>query len=121
MSLITRQGRYAVTVYPDLSYTDRDGNAATKAGLVPVETTATVHPMGFSGTAARRAEMDKEGHVSEQVAVIYFPRGDTSLSHPLGPQSVVVWEGKRWQLFGHAKSFNGSSRTARHTYQLKRG
>lgn len=120
MSLIDRPGRYTITVYPEVMVVDKDGNKATRAGDVGIEATATIHPMGFSGTAARRAEMDREGHISEQIATMYFPRGDTQLSHPLGAQSVVIWEGKKWQLFGDAKRFNGSDRTARLLYQLKR-
>lgn len=120
MSLIDRSGRYTVTVYPEEMVIDRDGNKHTRASSTGITTTATVHPQGFSGTAARRAEMDREGHISEQIAVLYFPRGDTSVEHPLGPQSEIEWQGQRWQIFGHGKQFNGSSRTAHITYQIKR-
>ncbi|QKT09218.1 hypothetical protein HUN08_12605 [Gordonia sp. X0973] len=117
---MSRSGREEVVVYPEIKTTDRDGNPHTRPDSVGITTSATVHPMGFSGTAARRAEMDNEGHLSEQVCVIYFPREDDSISHPLGPQSAVVWKGEKWQLFGHGKQFNGSRRTRHISYQMKR-
>ena len=119
MSLIRRQGRTTVTVYPQVDGYDRDGNPHSKPSATGIVTTATVHPMGFSGTAARRAEMDREGHLSEQVCAIYFP-DDGKITHPIGPQSTVVIDGKKWQFFGFGKLFNGSARTRRWTYQIKR-
>lgn len=120
MSLIDRTGRTAVTLYPEVLTQDKDGNPHRIPSTTGIETYATVHPMGFSGTAARRAEMDREGHLSEAICSVYFDRDDPLVSHPIGAQSTLVVNGKTWQFFGDGKLFNGSPRTWRYTYQIKR-
>lgn len=116
MSLLDR-GRETVTVYPEETWTDPDGNVMTRPGTVGIETRASVQREGQSGNSARRAEQDAIGFETEEVYRIRFPRSFTTV---LGAQSAVEWNGKRYSVIGDAHYYNGSRRTAHTDYAMRR-
>lgn len=116
MSLLD-QGRETVLVFLEEEYVSRDGNVMTRASSVGIETRATVHPAAQSGTSSRLTETDVEGFMSETAYRLRFPR---NFPHVLGMQSQIEWRGVRWSLVGKPLKFNGSPRTARYEYTIRR-
>jgi hypothetical protein len=117
VSLLDR-GRDAVTVYPQIETSDRDGNVILKASTIGIATLAAVQPAAQSGTSARRAELDAEGTNTEEVYLVRFPRGfDTS---GLGPGAELDWNGDRWNFLGFPRNYTGSRRTAHQWFQVRR-
>ena len=117
MSLLDR-GNETVTIQPPTYVEDEDGN------LMPTynpanESVARVRlqPSAQSGTSARRAEQDNEGFESEQLYALRFVRGQEITLDPL---TKVIWEGKTWHIFGYPRKYNGSSRTHRLEYLIRR-
>lgn len=106
-----------VIVYLEEVVTDVDGNIRTRASSVGIPAKARLQVQGQSGTSSRRQEQDNEGFDSEKVYTLRFPR---SFPHILGAQSVVEWNGDRWAVFGDVNRYTASSRTAHHTYTIKR-
>lgn len=119
MSLLDAgSGRYEpVTVYLEEVVRDQDGNKRTRPSTVGTSAKARLQVQGQSGTSARRAEQDNEGFMTEKVYRMRFPR---SFPHVLGAQSQVEWRGERWAVFGDVSRYNGSHRTKRVTYTIKR-
>lgn len=76
--------------------------------------------MNQTGTSARRSEEDNEGFESEEVYSMRFPRSFDRAHGLLGLQSQIDWHGDRWSVFGYGNRFNGSPRTARFVYTIKR-
>lgn len=116
MSLLDK-GRETVTVYQEETWTDRDGNTMTRPGPTGVTTRATIQPAAQSGTSARRAEQDNEGFETEQVYRMHLPRSFTTT---LGAQARIEWKGQYWAVVGDAFQFNGSARTKRVEYTIRR-
>lgn len=117
MSLLDK-GNETVRIQPPTWVQDEDGN--TMPTYDPAhEFTAYVRlqPAAQSGTSARRAEQDNEGFESEELYSLRFVRGQEP---DLDPQTKVVWHGKTWHLFGYPKRYNGSSRTRRLEYLIRR-
>jgi hypothetical protein len=108
---------HVVTVFPEETSVDRDGNVMLKASTIGVPKRVLIQPMPQSGTSARRAEQDNEGFESEELYRMRFARGDETL---LGPASEVEWEGKRWYITGYPTRYNSSPRTAHLDYVIKR-
>lgn len=118
MSLLDRAHlEETVTVYPEETFTSRDGNPMSRASLTGITTRAVVQVAAASGTAGRRAEQDNEGFETEENYRIRFPRSFTTY---LGPQSQVVWRGQRWSIVGEPKHYGGSRRTAHTDYSIRR-
>ncbi|ERB55489.1 hypothetical protein N806_31200 [Rhodococcus sp. P27] len=116
MSLLD-QANEDVIVFPEEVVTDADGNTRTRPSKTGFPARARIQVQGQSGTSARRSEQDNEGYESEKVYKIRFPR---SFPHILGAQSEIEWKGVRWVIFGDVNYFNGSPRTARTDYTMKR-
>lgn len=113
-----------VTVYPEELVTDADGNQMLRASTTGVVTPARIQPQLQSGTSSRRAEQMDEGFFTEQVYNIRFPRGSEgerlAKEGRIGAQAVVEWNGERWPVFGFALFYNGSHRTRRYEFVIRR-
>lgn len=107
----------SVTVFPEETFTSRDGNVMTRASTTGIPTTAVVQVAASSGTSSRRAEQDNEGFETEENYRVRFPRSFTTY---LGPQSQLEWRGQRWALVGEPKRYNGSRRTAHIDHMIRR-
>jgi hypothetical protein len=121
MSLLDGGGQYEpCVVFPEEVVVDRDGNDRTRPAKVGIPAVARFQLQGQSGTSSRRQEQDNEGYESEKVYSIRFPRSFTEQHGILGAQSQIEWLGVRWALFGDVGRRNGSRRTARVLYTIKR-
>lgn len=109
MSLLNR-GRETVTVYPEVTVIDIDGNTINRASAVGVVARASVQPL---------SESENQNNGGSQTESKYRLR---LVNYPavLGAQSQVEWNGKRYSLFGDAKLYNGSSCTQRAEYTITR-
>ena len=116
MSLLDR-GREIVTVYPEIEWTDPDGNVMTRPAEVGITTQAAIQLQAQSGTSARRSEQDNEGFETETVYRLRLPR---SFPIVLGAQSAVEWNGARYSVIGDAHYYNGSLRTRHRDYTIRR-
>lgn len=117
MSLLD-QGNETVTICPTTWVVDEDGN---QMPTHPVENQFSawvrIQPAAQSGTSARRAEQDNEGFESEEVYRMRFPR---SQEVELDTQDLVLWNGGTWNVTGHPFRHNGSPRTRRLEYTIRR-
>jgi hypothetical protein len=112
------KGRETITLYNEETYIDADGNPSRRAGSTPVTVTnCVVQLMAQSGTSARRTEDNNEAFDSEQVYRLRPPRSFTTI---IGMHAKVVWQGVEWAVFGKARRYNGSDRTAHVDYILRR-
>lgn len=117
MSLLDH-GRDQITVYPEIQFTDSDGNVMTGPDENnPITTQATLQPAAQSGTSARRAEQDNEGFETESNYRMRLPRDFPFI---LGAQSRIEWNGEYWAVIGDARKYNGSPRTAHVDYQIRK-
>lgn len=116
VSLLDR-GRETVIVYPEITWTDEDGNPMTGPSPIGIETRATVQIQAQSGTSSRRADLEEEGFETEQVFRMRLPREFPTI---LGAQSSVEWRGDRYVIFGDHRYYNGSGRTRHVEYSIKR-
>lgn len=117
MSLLDT-GRETIILYNEEVYVDPDGNTSRRASSTPVTVNnCVVQLMAQSGTSARRTEDNNEGFDSEQVYRLRPPRSFTTV---IGMHAKVIWRGVEWSVFGKARRYNGSSRTAHIDYVLRR-
>lgn len=116
MSLLDH-GREVVTVYPEVTEVDRDGNIRTRPSDNGFQVRASIQVLGQSGTSSRRQEQDNEGYEGERVYKIRFPRSFNTI---LGAQSRIEWNGEQWAVFGDVNRYNASAATAHHVYTIKR-
>lgn len=116
MSLLNR-GNEDVVVYVAEPWTDADGNQMWKVPAEGTPARAMIRPRQQSGTSARRAEQSDDGYLAEEVYTLRFARGH---ERELNPQSVVLWHGERWHVFGEPTRYNGSPRTRHLTYTIRR-
>lgn len=117
MSLLDK-GRETVVVYNEEEYVDPDGNPSRRPSTTPITiTNCVVQLLAQSGTSARRTEDNNEGFDSEQVYRMRPPRSFTTL---IGMHARVVWNGVEWAVFGKARRYNGSDRTAHIDYIIRR-
>lgn len=117
MSLLD-QWNYEVEIFHEEMVLDRDGNKRTRASSVGIPTKVWIAPLNQSGTAARRAEQDKEGYETEKVVKMRLRRRDDH--QIIGAQAKVRWNDQMWSVFGDPAIYNGSSRTRHLTYTLRR-
>lgn len=121
MSLLDNGPGYEwVTVYPEVTYEDDDGNTMTRARKHGIPVRARFQPQGQSGTSARRAEMQDEGFFTERVYLVQFTREFDEEYGLLGAQSKVKWRGKMYSFFGDPMVYNGSRRTRHNVYTVRR-
>lgn len=104
-------------MFPEMEYTDEDGNILTGPSSIGITTRATIQLAAQSGTSARRADLAQEGFETEKMFRMRLPRSFTQI---LGAQSQVEWKGKRYVVFGDHDYYNGSNRTAHVEYLLRR-
>lgn len=117
MSLLGSGARYEpCTVYLEEVGADIDGNIKTKPSLTGTPATARFQIQTESGTSRRRSEEDNEGFESETIYMIRFP---SSFPYTLGKQSQIVWNGRRWAVFGDPFLYNSSRRTSHQVYTIK--
>lgn len=111
-----------VLVFPETSWTSPDGNPmqGVKPDAVGIPAKAEIQVQAASGTSARRMEQDNEGFETEENYALRFPRAEDARIGELGPQSQIEWNGARWSLNGFAARYNGSARTRRRWYSLRR-
>jgi hypothetical protein len=120
------QGYVQVTVHPQITKTDPDGNTQTYGDPTGIVTMAKLQIAYQPGTSARRAEQDGEGFSSEDVYLMHFTRAFDREHGELGAQSYLYWGNglggnpARWQIFGNAQRFLGSRRTAHTLYAIRR-
>lgn len=113
MSLLNR-GTEVVTVYPEVTVTDSDGNAFTRAGPVGIVVRASVQPL----TSAE----DADGGFNTRTRYrLRLAGGWPAGAGILGAQSRVEWRGKRYSIDGDALLHTGSPRTAHAVYTMVRG
>lgn len=110
MSLLHR-GTEVVTVYPEVTTTDADGNTITRCSAVGMLTRAVIQPLAVA---------DGEKHdIGFQTETRYRLRlvGYVGV---LGAQSQIEWNGKRWSIEGDPRIYSGSPRTAHVDYVMAR-
>jgi hypothetical protein len=113
VSLLDR-GREVITVYPEVTWTDEDGNVINKPSPVGVVTRATIQPITTDTDDA-----DATGNVTGPTR--YRLRLPRSFSGGLlGRHSAVDWNGDRWSVIGDPQIHNGSRHTAHVDYQIGR-
>ncbi|MBS1695141.1 MAG: hypothetical protein JST91_23275 [Actinobacteria bacterium] len=117
MSLL-RRGSETVTVYPEETVTDADGNKLTRAGSVGVVVRASVQPVSAVNGTPR--ENDNAGFNTESRYRLRLAGGWPTGGGILGAQSKVEWRGKLYSIEGDARIHTGSRRTAHATYVLVR-
>lgn len=115
MSLLDR-GNATITVYPEVERIDRDGNTITEPAKTGYPLRVMIQPRGQSGTSARRAEQDNEGFETEKEYRMRPVRGAAII----GAQARIEWEGQYWAVHGDPTLYNGSWRTRRHEYTIRR-
>ena len=116
MGLLDR-GNQLVTVYPEETVFDADGNLITRASSTGVVVKAVVQPVAASGTSGRRAEQDNEGFESEANYRLRISRRENVT---LGAQSKILWDGKVFSVVGDATQYDGSRETRHRDYSLRR-
>ena len=108
MSLLHR-GTETITVFPEETYTDADGNTGTRPSAVGVLVRAVVQPM----TSTEDASVGFETESKYRLRLVGYPG-------VLGAQSRVEWQGKRYSIYGEPRIYNGSRRTAHVDYVITR-
>ena len=108
MSLLNR-GTDTVSVFPEETYTDADGNTVTRPSTVGVVARAVVQPI----TSTEDASVGFETTSKYRLRLVGY-------STVLGAQSQVEWNGKRYAIDGEPRQYNGSRRTAHVDYVITR-
>ncbi len=112
MSLL-RRGTQVVTIFPQETVTDQDGNTKTRPSAVGVVARAVVQPMPrFDG-----AEDWNGGYLTESR---YRLRLAGWQGEPLGALSQVVWQGRRYAVHGEPKVYTDSPQTSHISYVIER-
>lgn len=115
MSLL-RKGSEVVTIYPEETFTDVDGNTRTRAGTVGVVVKAVVQPI----TSVNNTEDNEVGSFTETKYRLRLAGGWPTGEGVLGAQSQVEWNGKRYAILGEPMFYTSSPRTAHVDYVMVR-
>lgn len=115
MSLLDR-GNETVTVYPEIEYTDTDGNPMTGPATTGYQLSVMIQPLPSSGTSARRSEQDNEGFEIETNRRMRVKRGAAKI----GAQARIGWNNEWWSVIGDPTVYNTSPRTAHTDYTIRR-
>ncbi len=105
------RGNDVVTVFPEVTRFDEDGNLLTGPSAVGTVCRAVIQPLSFP------AETQDMAYTTEErlrLRLIGW-EGDE-----LGAQSAVTWEGRRYAIDGEPRRYRGSRRTSRTEYVLVR-
>ena len=113
MSLL-RRGNETVTVYPEETVIDADGNKLTRPGKVGVAVRASVQPISST------EDTDGGGANTTSRYRLRLAGGWPTGGGILGAGAQVEWRGKRFAIEGDALLFNGSRRTAHAEYRMVR-
>ena len=116
MSLLNR-ATDVVTVFPEETVPDADGNTITRASAVGIVSKAVVQPMSQLMGQFAGADKQDGGFLGEEklrLRLISWQGGE------LGAQSQIEWEGRRYSVHGEPQRYRGSRRTAHTTYTLVR-
>ncbi len=116
MSLLDK-GRQMITVYPEVTYTDEDGNLMSGPSETGITTRASIQPAAQSGTSARRREQDEEVFLVESVYTLRLPR---RFPYVLNAQARIEWNGEYWAVIGDPYKYDSSNRTAHYEYSIRR-
>uniref|UniRef100_A0AB39U295 Head-to-tail stopper n=10 Tax=unclassified Caudoviricetes TaxID=2788787 RepID=A0AB39U295_9CAUD len=116
MSLL-RRGTETVTVYPEVTVTDSDGNKFTRPGSVGIVVKASVQPLGLLGAPAENTD---GGFNTQSRYRLRLAGGWPTGGGILGAQARVEWRGKRYSIEGDAQLHTGSPRTAHAVYTMVR-
>jgi len=108
VSLLHR-GTETVTVFPEETFTDADGNTRTRPSFVGVVVRAVVQPM----TSTEHQTVGFETESKYWLRLVGY-------SGVLGAQSQVDWQGKRYAIDGDPGIYNGSRHTAHVEYVIVR-
>lgn len=103
-----------VTVFPEETYTDADGNTRTRPSKVGIVCKAMIQPVGNILIANEQQAVGFQTDDRLRLRLVGWSGG------LLGAQSQVEWEGRRYSLDGEATRYMGSSRTAHVDYSLRR-
>ena len=95
MSLLHR-GTETVTVFPEETFTDADGNTRTRPSFVGVVVRAVVQPM----TSTEHQTVGFETESKYRLRLVGYPGA-------LGAQSQVDWQRKRYAIDGDPRIYNG--------------
>lgn len=116
MSLL-RSGTEVVTVFPEETVTDSDGNRFTRAGTVGIIVKASVQPVGTG--LQDRENADGGFHTTSRYR-LRLAGGYGIGGGVLGSQAQVEWRGKRYAIEGDAQVRTGSVRTAHAIFTMVR-
>ena len=95
MSLLHR-GTETVTVFPEETFTDADGNTRTRPSFVGVVVRAVVQPM----TSTEHQTVGFQTESKYRLRLVGYPG-------VLGAQSQVDWQPKRYAIDGDPRIYNG--------------
>lgn len=109
MSLLNR-GTETVSVFPEETVTDADGNTKTRASSVGVVARAVVQP---AGAGKEGEDVGFESRSRYRLRLVDY-------LIPLGAQSQVEWRGERWAVDGPPMVYGTSSRTRHTDYHIVR-
>lgn len=121
MSLLDRSPSFEdILVFPQEEVTDIDGNPRTRPATTGIPAKARFQFEGQSGTASRDEERQDEGFNTEKFYIMRFSRKSQLALGVLGSQSEIEWKGARWAIYGDARYYTGSPKTAHVEYVVKR-
>lgn len=104
MSLLDT-GTQLVTIFPQITDTDADGNPRSRPADVGVTVRASVQPLS--------TQVNREDYrLGQEVRTRYRLRIDRRETVPVGPWAAVDWNGELWELNGDPDIHTGSPRTA---------
>lgn len=95
-------GSEVVTVYPEVTAIDPDGNTVIRAAAVGTEWRASVQPLSA----------DEQQVLGLSTRTRYRLRLARGCPVPLGPHAEVQWRGQRWTVDGEPKRHVTSAGTA---------
>lgn len=116
MSLL-RRGTEVVTVFPEETVIDADGNRITRASSVGIVVKASVQPVG---TGLMDRENANGGFHTTSRYRLRLAGGYPTGGGILGAQSQVEWRGRRYSIDGDAQLHTGSTRTSHAVYTMVR-
>lgn len=111
MSLLS-QGRQNVTVYPEETVIDSDGNTITRSSLTGIELRASVQPLSSTE--------DVDGGFVIESRYRLRLAGQRGAAVVLGPRALLQWRGRMHSIDGDATVHESSRQTEHATYIMVR-
>lgn len=118
MSLLDDNGALYqdITIYPQISWTDDDGNTATGPSPTGIPGKARFFGISFLGTGSKAQESQQVGFQTVKVLQMRMPRG----APILGAQAQIEWNGDLYNISGDPTNSCLSEKTAHVEYFLER-